>query len=122
MLMVNVNEKIFSILNDERLTETVKDVFSGYPTTVEEFPCVCFIDDGQHDTEYADNQNMGIRYECEVHIFTKALEGYPTTFEIGEIVKSLLRENDFCCILNREVPDEQDNVRHRVMGFRNWSF
>ena len=36
--MVNVNEKIFSILNDERLTEIVKDVFSGYPTTVEEFP------------------------------------------------------------------------------------
>lgn len=120
--MVNVKKTAYSILNDERLTELVTDVFDAYPSTVNNFPCVVFLDNGQNDIEYADNNNLAVVYNVEVHIFTKALDGFPTTFEIAEVVKSLLRENDFNCIMNMEIPDEQDNVRHRVMEFRNWSF
>lgn len=120
--MVDVKRTAYETLNDERLTDIVEDVFDAYPSTVEVFPCVVFLDVGQTDTEYADNKNLATSYEVEVHIFTKALDGYPTTFEIGNVVETLMKENDFYLTLNTEVPDTEDEVRHRVMGFRNLSF
>lgn len=120
--MVNVKSIAYEILSDERITGIVEDVFEGRPDTVETFPCVVFIDGGQDDLEYADNRSLSTEYRIEVHIFTKALDGYPTTFEVGGVIDEVMRENDFTCSMNIEAPDEDDSVRHRVMEYRNYSF
>lgn len=120
--MVNVKSKAYDIFSDERITSLVEDVFEGYPETVEVFPCVCFLDSGQEDLEYADNHNLSTVYRVEVHIFTKALDGYLTTFDIGSVIETVMKENDFIPTMNVETPDADDSVRHRVMEFKNWSF
>lgn len=117
--MINAKKIIYNILNDERLTSQVKDIFDAYPTTVENFPCVIFLDAGQNDIEFADNKPLAVNVDIEVHIFTKALDGYLTTSQIGITVDDIMKENYFICNSNMEVPDVDDNVRHRVMVFRN---
>lgn len=120
--MVNVKSKAYEILSDERITDIVNDVFEGRPNTVENFPCVAFVDGGQEDLEYADNHSFSTEYRIEVHIFTKALEGYPTTSDVGSVIDDVMKENDFTCAMNIEAPDADDSVRHRVMEYRNYSF
>ena len=117
--MINAKEIIYNILNDERLTSQVKDIFDAYPTTIEDFPCVIFLDAGQNDIEFADNQPLAVNVEIEIHIFTKTLDGYLTTSQIGIIIDEIMKENYFICSSNIEVPDIDDNVRHRIMVFRN---
>lgn len=117
--MINAKEIIYNILNDERLTSQVEDVFDAYPTSIENFPCVIFLDAGQNDIEFADNQPLAVNVEVEIHIFTKALDGYLTTSQIGIIIDEIMKENYFICNSNMEVPDIDDNVRHRIMVFRN---
>ena len=117
--MINAKETIYNILSDERLTSQVTDIFDAYPTTIENFPCIIFIDSGQTDIEFADNQPLGVEVEITIHIFTKTLDGYLTTSQIGIIVDEIMKENYFICNSNMEVPDVDDNVRHRIMVFRN---
>ena len=71
------------------------------------------------DIEFADNNPLASNCEITIHIFTKAIEGYATTSEIAGIIYELMKENYFICSSNSEIPAEGDDVRHRVMVFRN---
>ena len=115
--MINAKVIYNSILNDERITEYTENIFDAYPETVETFPCIIFQDDNQRDEEFADNLPTVDSLGVQIHIYTKALDGYSTTTEIGLVVAEVMKENWFVCTSNREVPDVEDNVRHRVMYF-----
>lgn len=118
--MINAKSLYYSILQDERLTELVGEdnILDAYPETVETFPCVIFLEENQLDREFADNQPLADELSLTVHIFTKALDGYPTSSEIGLVVATIMRGNFFVATQNREMSDVSDNVRHRVMAFR----
>lgn len=118
--MINAKSLYYSLLSDSRITDLVGEdnVFDAYPETVETFPCVIFLDANQSDTEFADNLPIADSLELQVHIFTKALDGYATTSEIGLVVATVMRENFFVATQNSELSDVEDNVRHRVMTFR----
>lgn len=117
--MKNLKEIAFGILNDSRLTDNVEDVLDAYPDLIENFPTVIFQDTNQRDIEFADNNPLASNCEMTIHIFTKAIEGYSTTSEIAGIIYELMKENYFICSSNSEIPAEGDDVRHRVMVFRN---
>lgn len=115
--MINAKKLYNTILNDTRITDLVTVVLDAYPDTVEEFPCLIYLDENQNDIEFADNLPLGNSITVQVHIFTKALSGYATTSTIGITVAEIMKENYFTCRNNREVEDEDDNIRHRVMEF-----
>lgn len=119
--MINAKALYNTILSDTRLTDVVT-VFDAYPSTVETFPCVCFIDESQNDIEFADNQPLANNLTVQIHIFTKALSGYATTTEIAILVNTLMREKDFYCSANSELQDVDADVRHRVLTYRNFCF
>lgn len=117
--MINLKSLMSQILDDERLVSLVgENIYDAYPDTVELFPCVIYLDSGQSDMEFADNKPLADNCEVEIHIFTKSLEGYPTTSEIGITVDEIMKENFFSMISNSETPDVVDDVRHRVMRYR----
>lgn len=115
--MINAKKKYNTILNDERIKAVASNIKDAYPSTIEKFPCVIFLDAEQSDREFADNLPTVDRLGVEVHIFTKAVSGYKTTTEIGLVVADVMKEQFFTCTSNREVPDIDDNIRHRVMYF-----
>ena len=117
--MINVKAIYNELLNNPSILELVDDnsIFDGYPTTIEQFPCICFVEDGQTDTEYADNRHTFENCAVQVHIYTKALDGYPTTSEIGVRVADVFNENYWHCRDTKEVSDPNDDVKHRVMNF-----
>ena len=118
--MINTKALYYSLLNDERITALVgnDNIFDAYPNTVETFPCIIYLDENQNDVEFADNQPLANDITVQIHIFTKALENYYTTFEIGSVVARVMAENFFACTQNGESPDPDADVRHRVMTFR----
>lgn len=122
--MINTKALYYSLLNDERITALVgaDNILDAYPNTVETFPCVIYLDDNQNDIEFADNQPLANDVSVQIHIFTKALADYYTTFEIGSVVATIMAENFFACTQNGEAPDVDDDVRHRVMTFRKVIF
>lgn len=115
--MINAKKLYNTILSDERIQKVTKNIFDAYPETVENFPCIIFLDDNQTDIEFADNLPLGDALSVQIHIFTKALSSYATTSAIGLVVAEVMKEQYFTCRNNREVPDVSDNVRHRVMYF-----
>ena len=115
--MINAKEKYNTLLNDERIKAVVKTILDAYPSKVTVFPCLIFLDAGQKDEEFADNLPTVDGLSVEIHIFTKAVGTYKTTSEIGIVVADVMKENYFACTDNREVPDVEDNIRHRVMYF-----
>jgi len=115
--MINAKKIYNTLLNDERIKAVVKTVLDAYPTTFTTFPCVVFLDAEQSDAEFADNLPTVDKLGVEIHIFTKAVGTYKTTAEIGLVVADIMKENYFTCTSNREVPDVEDNIRHRVMYF-----
>lgn len=116
-----INAKIIynNLLNDSRLLTLVGEdnISDVYPNEVVIFPTVIFQDGEQTDTEFCDNLPMANDCNVSIHIFTKSLDGYPTTSEIGIIIGQIFKENFFVCNGNREL-DEPDNIKHRVMSFR----
>lgn len=120
--MVNLKKIVYNILSDERITELGLNVLDAYPNEVEVFPTVVFFEVNQNDIEFADNKPLANVCEMEVHIFTKALDGYMTTSEIGLAINEVMQDNFFILSSNREVPDVVDDVRHRVMNFRKAIF
>lgn len=98
------------------------DIVNAYPNTVENFPLVIFLDDNQSDAEFADNEPGVASVSLTVHIFTKALVGYPTTTTLGMHVARIFGALRFSCGSNGEVPDDTDAVRHRVMRFSKGLF
>lgn len=115
--MINAKKIYNTILNDERIKAVAKTVLDAYPATVTKFPCVIFLDASQSDKEFADNLPTVDSLGVEIHIFTKAIGNYKTTSEIGITVANVMKENYFVCRSNNEVPDVEDNIRHRVMYF-----
>lgn len=115
--MINAKKFYKTVLSDARITSLVNSVLDAYPETVEQFPCIIFLDDNQSDKEFADNLPLADNIRVQVHIFTKALKDYKTTSEIGLAVAQVMKENWFVCTGNTETPDVDDKVRHRVMYF-----
>lgn len=117
--MTNAKRIYNELLNDERLLELIDEdsIFDTYPNGVTVFPCVIFLDQNQREIEYADNFSTTDLLEVQIHIFTKAIENYPTTTEIGKIVNDIFKGDYWISSNNGEVPDTQDNIKHRVMNF-----
>lgn len=121
--MINAKKIYNEILSDPILVEMVGEdsIMDSYPDEVVKFPCVIFTDSLQADIEFGDNQPHGTECYVDVHIFTKALEGFPTTTEIGLVVNNIFHENDFYCTSNSELK-EGNGTKHRVMKFKNEFF
>lgn len=117
--MINAKELYYQMLHDERITDIVgsNGIFDAYPETIEDFPCVIYLEENQNDVEFADNQPTTNNLSFQLHIFTKALDGYATTSQIALTVDEVLKEYYFVCRSNRELQDVQDNVRHRVLNY-----
>lgn len=118
--MINLKTLIHNILNDSRITSLISEdnILDVYPNEVETYPCIIFLDSNQNDIEFADNKPLGDNCSVEIHIFTKALEGYSTTSEIGIVISEVFKDEFFACVGNTEVADPDPDVRHRVMNFR----
>lgn len=93
------------------------DITDEYPETIEKFPLIIFVDDSQRDAEFSDNLPNASRASFTVHIFTEALDGYPTTTALGVIVCGLFNADFWTVDSNGEVPDGIESVRHRVIRF-----
>lgn len=121
--MINAKKVYNEILSDPILVEMVGEdsIMDSYPDEVVKFPCVIFTDSLQTDIEFGDNQPHGTECYVDVHIFTKALEGFPTTTEIGLVVNNIFHENDFYCTSNSEL-EEGNGIKHRMMKFKNEFF
>ena len=115
--MINAKAIYNTLLNDERVKAVAKEIVDAYPSIITKFPCVIFLDAEQSDREFADNLPTVDKLGVEIHIFTKALGTYKTTTEIGLVVADVMKKQFFTCSSNREVPDVEDNIRHRVMYF-----
>ena len=115
--MINAKKLYKTVLSDARIQAITKNVFDAYPETVENFPCIIYLDDNQNDIEFADNMPLANAISVQIHIFTKALKNYATTSTIGITIAEVMKENFFVCRNNREVQDVADNIRHRVMYF-----
>lgn len=118
--MINLKKEIYLILNCEAVKNAVgeENIFAGYPEEIQTFPCICYTDDGQNDVEFADNLPNGSSGNITIHIYTKKLNGYMTSFEIGAIVFEEMRKNFWTCTNNFESPDVDNNVEHRIMNYR----
>ena len=93
------------------------EILSAYPEEVEKFPLVIFEDVNQRDVEFSDNLPNGTSASVRIHIFTKALDGYPTTTTLGDVIHKLFRSEYWTCNGNAETQDVSDSVKHRVMDF-----
>lgn len=117
--MINTKEIYAKLLNDERITTLVSEdnILNAYPASVEDFPCIVFIDENQSDEQYADNFATTSRCSVTIHIFSKKLDEYVTTSEIGVIIARVMNEDLWHCSMNREISDTNPDVEHRIMDF-----
>lgn len=116
-----INTKIIynTLLEEEAITSLVDSdyIFDAYPSTIEDFPCVCFVETKQTDIEYSDNTHNFEKCNVEIHIFTKALEDYPSTSEIGIAIANVFNREFWAMQDSKEVADPVEDVRHRIMSF-----
>lgn len=117
--MINAKKIYNELLDNEDLKTLIDEdsIFDAYPNEVTVFPCVIFLDQNQREIEFADNFNIADLLQVQIHIFTKSLENFPTTSEIGLIVGNIFKADYWTCESNGEIADIQDNIRHRVMNF-----
>lgn len=122
--MINTKEIYNKLLNDERITELVDEdnILSAWPDEFETFPCIIFMDENQSDDEYYENMPSASRCSVQIHIFTKKLDGYVTTSEIGVIIAKVMHEDLWNCSQNGEVADPDPDCEHRVMRFNKSIF
>ncbi len=122
--MINAKEIYNKLLNDERITELVNEdnILSSWPDEFETFPCIIFVDENQSDDEYYENTPGASRCSVQIHIFSKKLENYVTTSEIGVIIAKVMNEDLWNCSQNGEVSDPDPDCEHRVMVFNKSIF
>lgn len=122
--MINTKVIYNTLLNDTRITELVDEdnILSSWPNEVETFPCIIFMDENQSDDEYYENKPGASRCSVQVHIFSKKLEGFITTSEIGVIIAKVMNEDLWNCSQNGEVSDPDPDCEHRVMVFNKSIF
>ncbi len=92
-------------------------ILSAYPQEVKIFPLVVFEDMSSNDVAFSDNLPEGTNAQVRIHIFTKTLAKYPTTYEIADIIHQLFRADFWAMTNNTETGDVDDNIRHRIMDF-----
>ena len=117
--MINAKKLYLELLSDSRITDLVSEenILSSYPNEVEIFPCIIFLDENQNDTEYNDNKCGAEDCSVMIHVFSKKLEEYPTTSEIGIKIAEVMNEDLWNCSQNGEVSDPDPDAEHRVMVF-----
>ena len=117
--MINTKKLYSELLSDSRITALVpeENISNAYPNDVEIFPCIIFLDENQADIEYNDNKADGSLCSVTIHIFTKKLDGYSSSSEIGIVVAEVMNEDLWDCPQNRETPDPDPDVEHRIMVF-----
>lgn len=122
--MINTKVIYNTLLNDTRITELVDEdnILSSWPNEFETFPCIIFLDENQSDDEYYENKPGASRCSVQIHIFTKKLDGYVTTSEIGVIIAKVMNEDLWNCSQNGEVSDPDPDCEHRVMVFNKSIF
>ena len=122
--MINTKVIYNTLLNDTRITELVDEdnILSSWPNEFETFPCIIFLDENQSDDEYYENMPGASRCSVQIHIFTKKLDGYVTTSEIGVIIAKVMNEDLWNCSQNGEVADPDPDAEHRVMMFNKSIF
>ena len=122
--MINTKVIYNTLLNDTRITELVDEdnISSSWPKEFETFPCIIFLDENQSDDEYYENMPGASRCSVQIHIFTKKLDGYVTTSEIGVIIAKVMNEDLWNCSQNGEVADPDPDAEHRVMMFNKSIF
>ena len=122
--MINTKEIYNTLLNDQRITELVSDenIFNAWPDKFETFPCIVFMDENQSDDEYYENMPGASRCSVQIHIFSKKIDGYVTTSEIGVIIAKVMNEDLWNCSQNGEVSNTDPDVEHRVMVFNKSIF
>jgi len=117
--MINTKEIYMNLLSDEKITVVVSEdnILNAYPASIENFPCIVFIDENQSDEQYADNFPTTNRCDVTIHIFSKKLDEYVTTSEISVIIAKVMNDNLWHCSMNKEITDPNPDVEHRVMDF-----
>lgn len=117
--MINAKKLYLELLSDSRITDLVpkENISNSYPNEVEIFPCIIFLDENQNDIEYNDNKHGAENCSVMIHIFSKKLEEYPTTSEIGIKIAEVMNEDLWNCSQNGEVSDPDPDTEHRVMVF-----
>ena len=123
--MINAKKIYNTLLNNSRITALVNtdNILSAWPSEEDEnFPRIIFLDSNQNDSEYNDNKAAASNCSVQIHIFTKKLDGYASTSEIGEAVAEVFNEDLWHCSQNGEVADPDPDAEHRVMSFNKSIF
>ena len=122
--MINAKKIYNTLLNDSRITALVNEdnILSAWPDEFKVFPCIIFMDNNQSDSEYSDNKAAASDCSVQIHIFSKKLDGYTSTSEIGIAVAEVFNEDLWHCSQNGEVADPDPDAEHRVMSFNKSIF
>lgn len=122
--MINAKKIYSQLLSNALITAIVPgdNILNAYPNEIENYPCIVFLDENQNDTEYADNKPTADRCSVMIHIFSKKLDGYVTTSEIGVIIADVMNDDLWHCSQNGEISDPDPDAEHRVMRFEKSIF
>lgn len=122
--MINAKKIYLQLLSNALITALVPgdNILNAYPNEIENYPCIVFLDENQNDTEYADNKPTSDRCSVMIHIFSKKLDGYVTTSEIGVIIANVMNDDLWHCSQNGEIGDPDPDAEHRVMRFEKSIF
>lgn len=122
--MINAKKIYSQLLSNSLITALVpgENILNAYPNEIENYPCIIFLDENQNDTEYADNKPSADRCSVMIHIFSKKLDGYVTTSEIGVIIAEVMNNDLWHCSQNGEISDPDPDAEHRVMRFEKSIF
>ena len=117
--MVNAKQIYNSLLSDSRITSLIPEdnILNAYPSSIETYPCIIFLDENQVDTEYNDDMPGASDCSVTIHIFSKKIDDYPSTSTIAIAIAEVMNEKLWHGAGNGEVPDPDVDVEHRVMNF-----
>jgi hypothetical protein len=111
MKLLNSSQALISLIGENK-------IISAYPQEVTVFPCIIFEDVDSRDIAFSDNLPEGTAAQVRIHIFSKSIKGYPKTEDIADIIRMLFRADYWAMTGCTETSEVEDNVKHRVMGFR----
>lgn len=122
--MINTKAIYNTLLNNSEITSLIpeENILNAYPSEVEEFPCIIFLDESQSDSEYYDNKPGASNCSVMIHIFTKKLDGFVSSSEVAIAISGVMNNDFWNCSQNGEVSDPDPDVEHRVMTFNKSIF
>lgn len=92
-------------------------ILASYPNEITVFPCVIYEEQGSSDICFSDNLPEGTAAVIRIHIFTKTLTGFPTTNDVGDVIRGLFRSSLWAMTSNNEI-GEDGQIKHRIMDFK----